>query len=120
MLVAGWSYAADSRGELLFQVSAALKTGNKGYLERCFALGGADATARGQAKAIIDEILRWKDSAVELSERAADTDAEVGLKLNGEWEFQIHFTNRQQAKQVYVFPAGPVEGGAVKILLLAK
>ncbi len=111
--------AAESRGELLFQASAALKTGNRTYFERCFALDGADATARGQAKAIIDEILRWSDPIVELTERAADANAEEP-KLNGEWAFQIHFTNGQQARQAYVFPAGPVGDGAVKVLLLAR
>jgi hypothetical protein len=110
--------AVESRGELLFQLSAALKTGNRAYFERCFALDESDATARGQMKAIIDEILRWRDPAVMSTERKVD--GGESPKMNGEWTFQVHVANGPSARQVYVFPAGPVNGGAVKILLLAK
>ncbi|MGC1479178.1 MAG: hypothetical protein WA771_01640, partial [Chthoniobacterales bacterium] len=82
VLSLGMVGAAESRGDLMFEVSAALKTGNRGYFERCFEFAGADATARGRMKAIIDEILRWDDAVVTATERRAGDDSEVGQALN--------------------------------------
>ncbi|MGC1479849.1 MAG: hypothetical protein WA771_05060 [Chthoniobacterales bacterium] len=110
--------AADSRGELLFTASAALKTGDRGYFERCFEFDGSDPEARGQVKAIIDEILRWENPIVTSTERQVGN-AEGGPEMNGKWRFQVHFANGPGGRQAFVFPAGPSEDGEVKILLVA-
>lgn len=107
--------AAETRAELMFVVHSALQTGNRKYLEQCFQWDEADPASRGRARAIIDEILRWR--APHLGETDRDTAAMLSpAKLNGEWTFQIHFHNGPPPSTSFVFPAGRV-GYEMKILL---
>lgn len=114
-LACATSQAAGTRAELMFAIHSALQTGNRSYLERCFQWDDADPASRGRAKAILDEILRWR------APHLGETDRNVAVvtspaKLNGEWTFQVHFHNGPPPSTSFVFPAGRV-GDEVKILL---
>lgn len=121
VLGSGLAQAAQTRDELLFAVSAALKTNDRAGLEKCFNFQGVDEEGRATLAATLDQICAWPTRYMVTSERKDRGPLELSRNgrlytLNGEWTFQIHLHKGKPPSKGYVFPAGQAVDGQFMIL----
>ncbi len=117
--------AQNTRADLLFALSTAVKERDKAGILACFNFEGADDGTRRTIENAVNQICRWPTNHVFSTERSGagplrtNRDGKV-WGLNGDWEFQAHiFLKAEQPGKGYVFPAGRA-GNRTAILLLVE
>jgi hypothetical protein len=113
--------AQASRGDLLFEINAALKSHDREGLEACFNFEGVDDATKSAVETMIGQMLSWPTFYVFTSERAEHGPVKLQqngktLTMNGDWTFQVHIFRAKPPTGGFVFPAGKV-GDKCMILL---
>lgn len=103
--------ASAGKDALIFDLNAALKSGDVIALARCFNVLGTDEPTRLATTKIIDEIIKWPTPYVTVTDREGSGRAVFkrnghNFTLNGDWTFQVHIHRNPEQKSGYVFPAG--------------
>jgi len=105
--------AQASRGDLLFEINAALKSHDREGLEACFNFEGVDDATKSAVETMIGQMLSWPTFYVFTSERAEHGPVKLQqngktLTMNGDWTFQVHIFRAKPPTGGFVFPAGKV------------
>lgn len=113
--------AQASRGDLLFEINAALKSHDREGLEACFNFDGVDDATKNAVETMIGQMLSWPTFYVFTSERAEHGPVKLQqngktLTMNGDWTFQVHIFRAKPPSGGFVFPAGKV-GDKYMVLL---
>jgi hypothetical protein len=116
------SRAGTTRGDLLFEVTTAIKQHDRAALVSCFNFKATDDATKQTIDEAIDRILTWPTFTVTTSERAEKGPAKIvqdgrNYTLNGDWTFQVHILRASPSTGGYVFPAGMTADGRCAILL---
>jgi len=105
------AFASAGKDALIFDLNAALKSGDVIALARCFNVLGTDEATRHATTKILDEIIKWPATSVTVTDRDGTGRAIFerngrSFTLNGDWTFQVHIHRAAQPNGGYVFPAG--------------
>ena len=105
------AHASAGKDALIFDLNAALKSGDVIALARCFNVLGTDEATRLATTKILDEIITWPTPYVTVTDREGDGRATFkrdghNYTLNGDWTFQVHIHRGPEPTSGYVFPAG--------------
>lgn len=117
--------AQSTRGDLIFALNSALKSGNRRAVARCFNFEGTDETTRKSMVAIINHICSWPTHHVFTSERNGTGPLQTlrdgkPFTLNGDWTFQVHIFMRPPPSKGYVFPAGLVGNNCLILMMVPQ
>ncbi len=116
------AHAGTTRGDLLFEVTTAIKQHDRTALVSCFNFKGTDDATKKSIDTMIGQILTWPTFTVTTSDRAEKGPAKIvqdgrAYTINGDWTFQVHILRASPSTGGFVFPAGMTAEGRCAILL---
>lgn len=114
--------AGTTRGDLLFEITTAIKQHDRTALVSCFNFKDTDAATKQSIDTMIGQILTWPTFTVTTSDRSEKGPAKIVqdghiYTINGDWTFQVHILRAKPSTGGFVFPAGMTADGRCAILL---